>query len=120
MPLTSEVAQPIVPGAAPLTRREIMDLLPEVPGWDFKNGRLNRQFTFESVSEAIAFINEIIALGSESAEHYPDICLSNYRHVEVSWYTHASGGLTRTDLILAARLNNLIQKNGIMKASQTA
>lgn len=104
MPLSKETARPIVPGAAPLTRREILALLPQVPGWCLEGGRLKRKFVFRSVEEARTFINDIIALGSESASHYPDICLRKYREVEVSWYAYSSGGLTRTDFVLAAHL----------------
>lgn len=108
MPLSTESVQPIVPGVAPLTRREIMALLPQVPGWSFENGKLKRRFTFESVGEAAAFIGQVIALGTESADHYPDICLTRYRHVDIFWYTHASGGLTRTDFVLAAKLGEMV------------
>jgi 4a-hydroxytetrahydrobiopterin dehydratase len=104
MPLIKESARPVVPGAAPLTRREILALLPEVPGWCLEDGRLRRRFVFTSVGEACTFINEVIALGSECASHYPDICLQKYHEVEVSWYTYSSGGLTRTDFVLAAQL----------------
>jgi len=107
MPLSTEQAQPIIPGVAPLTRREIMNLLPQVPGWSLENGKLKRRFSFGSVGEAAAFITQVITLGAESADHYPDICLTRYRHVDVFWYTHASGGLTRTDFVLAAKLGEL-------------
>jgi 4a-hydroxytetrahydrobiopterin dehydratase len=107
MPLSAEQAQPIVPGVAPLTRREIMALLPQVPGWSFENGKLRRRFSFDSVGEAVAFIGQVIALGAEGADHYPDICITRYRHVDIFWYTHASGGLTRTDFVLAAKLSEM-------------
>lgn len=115
MPLSRETARPIVPGAAPLTRREVMTLLPQVPGWCLENGRLKRTFIFRSVDEARTFINDAIALGSESASHYPDICLKKYREVEVCWYTHSSGGLTWTDFVLAAQMGERTGPKGIFK-----
>ncbi|WP_298668020.1 4a-hydroxytetrahydrobiopterin dehydratase [uncultured Methanofollis sp.] len=115
MPLSRESAEPIVPGAAPLTRREILGLLPGVPGWCLEDGRLRRRFVFTSAGEACTFINEVIALGSERASHYPDICLRKYREVEVSWYTYSSGGLTRTDFVLAAQLGERVRPKGLFR-----
>lgn len=114
MPLSTESVQPIVPGSAPLTRREIMALLPQVPGWSFENGKLRRRFTFESIGEAVAFIGQVVALGAEGADHYPDtICLTRSRHVDVFWYTHVSGGLTRTDFVLAAKLGEMSGRRSV-------
>jgi len=36
--------------------------------------------------------------------HYPEMCITGQRNVTVSLYTHASGGLTRNDFILAAKI----------------
>ncbi|MDD3621635.1 MAG: 4a-hydroxytetrahydrobiopterin dehydratase [Methanofollis sp.] len=116
MPLSTEIPMPIDPGSAPLTRREMLALLPEVPGWTLENGRLWRRFTFQSVGEAAAFITTVIEIGAKTgADHYPDIVLSQYRHVDVLWYTYACGGLTRTDFVLAAKLNSLAAKKGFFK-----
>lgn len=115
MPLSRETARPLVPGAAPLTRREILTLLPEVPGGCLKDGKLKQRFVFGSVEEARTFINDVIDLGSESASHYPDICLRKYHEVEVSWYTYSSGGLTRTDFVLAAQLEEKLKTKGTSK-----
>jgi 4a-hydroxytetrahydrobiopterin dehydratase len=39
--------------------------------------------------------------------HYPDICITESRHVEVSFYTYPAGGLTLNDFIMAAKLNEM-------------
>ncbi|QSZ67606.1 4a-hydroxytetrahydrobiopterin dehydratase [Methanofollis aquaemaris] len=116
MPLSAETAMPVEPGSAPLTRREMLALLPEVPEWTLENGRLWRRFSFRTVGEATAFINRVIEIGSKSgADHYPDIVLSQYRHVDVLWYNYACGGLTRTDFVLAAKLSGMTAKKGLFR-----
>ena len=43
----------------------------------------------------------------EAADHHPDLHLTNYRDVTVELWTHAAGGLTENDFILAAKIDQL-------------
>jgi 4a-hydroxytetrahydrobiopterin dehydratase len=91
-------------GSPPLTRKEILELLSQVPGWSLKNGHISRMFTPGDASSCIAFFNEIASLSTEEG-HFPDICMKESKFVEVSLYTYPAGGLTLNDFIIAARLN---------------
>jgi 4a-hydroxytetrahydrobiopterin dehydratase len=44
---------------------------------------------------------------AEAEGHHPDLHLTNYREVRVVLSTHAVGGLTLPDLVLAAKLDAL-------------
>ena len=94
-------------GSPPLTRKEIMDLLVQVPGWSLNNGHLARTFPREDAASCIAFFNEVASLATGEG-HFPDICMKKSRQVEVSLYTYPAGGLILNDFIIAARLNGIV------------
>ncbi|NLZ30259.1 MAG: 4a-hydroxytetrahydrobiopterin dehydratase [Methanomicrobiales archaeon] len=104
MDLSSEPISPDVADTAPLTRREIVDLLPEVPGWSLEDGRLAARFVCKDFCDAVEFFQEIVRFSSREG-HLPDISISRGRVVDVAWYTYAIGGLSRNDFIMAARLS---------------
>ncbi len=91
-------------GSPPLTRKEAMELLGQVPGWSLNNGHITKTFEKGDAPACIAFFNEVAALATEEG-HIPDICMKECRLVEVSLYTYMAGGLTLNDFILAAKLN---------------
>lgn len=93
-------------GSPPLTRKETMELLGQVPGWSLSNGHITKTFEKDDASSCIAFINEIAALAAEEG-HFPDLCMKECRFVEVSLYTYPAGGLTKNDFILAAKIGLL-------------
>ena len=93
-------------GSPPLTRREIIELLGQVPGWSLADGHLIRVFERGDAPSCIAFFNDVMALASEEGQ-FPDICMRESRIVEVSFYTYPAGGLTMNDFIMAAKLNVL-------------
>ncbi|MEO2002021.1 MAG: 4a-hydroxytetrahydrobiopterin dehydratase [Pirellulales bacterium] len=42
---------------------------------------------------------------AEREQHHPDLHLESYRKVRVEIYTHAIGGLSENDFILAAKID---------------
>ena len=55
---------------------------------------------------AIKIMNNIAAL-AEREQHHPDLHLENYRHLWVELYTHAIGGLSENDFIVAAKIDQI-------------
>ncbi|MFA4877959.1 MAG: 4a-hydroxytetrahydrobiopterin dehydratase [Methanoregula sp.] len=94
------------PGSPPLTRKDTIELLGQVPGWILSNGRITRKFEFPDAPACIAFFTEVAALSAQEG-HYPDICMKESRYVEISYYTYPAGGLTLNDFIMACRLNDM-------------
>jgi 4a-hydroxytetrahydrobiopterin dehydratase len=45
---------------------------------------------------------------AEAEQHHPDVHLENYRMVRVEIWTHAIGGLSENDFILAAKLDEVV------------
>lgn len=54
----------------------------------------------------LRFFNSVGEL-AESEGHHPDLHLVGYRNVAIELWTHAIGGLSENDFILAAKINQL-------------
>lgn len=91
-------------GSPPLTRKETMELLGEVPGWSLKNGHLTRIFELDDSAGCVEFFNGVMALSTEEGQ-IPDISMKESKFIEISYYTYPAGGLTLNDFIMAAKLN---------------
>lgn len=83
-------------------------LLPAVPRWGVSSdGKLlTRNFTARNFTAAMDFFNQVAVI-AEREGHHPDLHLTNYRDVEVVVSTHAAGGLTQFDFVLAAKLDTI-------------
>jgi len=103
MDLAEEKCAPIEPGTPPLTRRELLSLSKQVADWKLEGSRLVQAFSCRNFIEAVKFLNNVSVIAAEEM-HYPEMCITGQRNVTVSLYTHASGGLTRNDFILAAKI----------------
>jgi 4a-hydroxytetrahydrobiopterin dehydratase len=67
---------------------------------------LHKRFDFADFLAAMAFVNRLAAL-AESEQHHPDFCV-HYSRVDVAVWTHAAGGLTENDFILAAKIDRIV------------
>lgn len=106
------VAKNCVPckgGVPPLPASEIANLLQQLPGWQAMAGHhLQKLYTFPDFATALSFVNEVGAI-AEAEGHHPDLLLS-WGKVEVKIWTHKINGLTESDFILAAKIEELHQK----------
>ncbi|MFA4825154.1 MAG: 4a-hydroxytetrahydrobiopterin dehydratase [Methanoregula sp.] len=91
-------------GSPPLTRKETMELLSQVPGWSLDSGHLTRTFELASAGACITFFTEVMDLAVQEG-HFPDITMKESRYFEVRFYTYPAGGLTLNDFIMAAKIN---------------
>lgn len=92
-----------------MTAEEAKPYLEEVKDWKVNDGKkLKREFKFKDFKEALSFVNKIGQIAEEEG-HHPDIEL-RWGRVEVELSTHAIGGLSVNDFILATKINRLQQK----------
>jgi 4a-hydroxytetrahydrobiopterin dehydratase len=101
------------PGTAPLSRAEVDRLLAEVPGWLVEEAdghqRLARTVKFKGFMPGVDLINRIAPI-AEAEGHHPDLLLT-YGSATIWLWTHAAGGLTENDFILASRLHEAISQS---------
>ncbi|MDE2213433.1 MAG: 4a-hydroxytetrahydrobiopterin dehydratase [Patescibacteria group bacterium] len=91
----------------PLTKEEAEKLLQELQGWNISQdgGSITKKFSFKDFSKTIQFVNDIAKV-AEKEGHHPDLSVS-YGSVVVELSTHAIGGLSENDFILAAKLDTV-------------
>lgn len=108
MNLTAKHCVPCEGGVPPLTRAEAEDLLAHVPGWTLADDgkRISRAWKRADFRDAVAFLAAVADL-AEAEGHHPDIHLTGYRRLRLDLTTHAIGGLSENDFILAAKVNTL-------------
>lgn len=71
-----------------------------LPGWTLDGNVIRKQFTFDGFASAVAFVVRI-AFDAEAADHHPDVLISNYKKVTLTFTTHSAGGLTDKDFAAA-------------------
>lgn len=105
--LTTKRCVPCEVGGPPLTRHEAEVLLQQVPDWALgEDGKkISRTFTFKDFAEALHFTDRVGAI-AETEGHHPDIHLS-WGKVTIELYTHAVGGLSENDFIVAAKIDRI-------------
>ncbi len=106
--LLSKHCVPCEGGTKPLSRSMAEAYLTATPGWDLmlgKKSKLTRKLKFKDFAGAMQFINRVADVAEEEG-HHPDFSVSwNRVHMELT--THAIGGLSENDFIMAARINDL-------------
>ncbi|MDO8615838.1 MAG: 4a-hydroxytetrahydrobiopterin dehydratase [Dehalococcoidia bacterium] len=85
-----------------LSEEEVRAGLSTLAGWELRDGRLRKQYTFRTFLRAIAFVNSVAYL-AESHGHHPDITI-NYNRVTLRLITHSAGALTDRDFALAGEI----------------
>ena len=94
-----------MPDRRKLSDSEISGRLSEIPGWDYADGSLTREFQFDSFVGAFGFMSSV-ALLAEKLDHHPN--WSNvYNTVNIALNTHDAGGVTDFDFVLAGQINDV-------------
>ena len=94
-------------GAPPLAGDELRNLAAQLPDWRVVDEHhLEKSFLFPNFKSALVFVNRIGEV-AEAEGHHPDICFG-WGSVKVTLYTHKISGLTESDFILAAKIDDLV------------
>jgi 4a-hydroxytetrahydrobiopterin dehydratase len=93
-------------GVPALQGEEITTLLDQLQGWDVVNQHhLKKSYRFKDFREAQSFVNRVGQLAEEQG-HHPDICFG-WGQAEITIWTHKIDGLTESDFILAAKIDEI-------------
>jgi len=102
----SKKCKPCEIGTPPLSKDEIVKFLNSCPGWQLADDKkITKEFKFKDFTEAKYFL-DILALIAQEQGHHPIFTLI-YNKLKVTLTTHASGGLTENDFIMAKIINDL-------------
>ena len=79
-----------------------------MPDWKLAadGKRIRREWRVKNFVEGLAFFNRVGEI-AEAEDHHPDLHLVGYRNVAIEIWTHAVGGLTENDFILAAKIDGV-------------
>jgi len=107
MELTKKKCKPCEGGVPPLKPDEINDYLNQLnTNWDVKDQKqIEKTFKFKNFKEALDFANKVGEI-AEYEQHHPDIHVF-YGKVIIDLATHAIGGLSENDFIVAAKIEEL-------------
>jgi 4a-hydroxytetrahydrobiopterin dehydratase len=105
--LAEKSCVPCKGGTPPLKAPETKTLAKQVGnGWTVINDHhLEREYKFKNFREALDFTNRVGEL-AETVGHHPDVFLG-WGVVKLTVWTHKIDGLTESDFIFAAKVNNL-------------
>lgn len=106
--MTSLAAQACAPckgESGKLSQDEIVAHMNELAEWKRDGAAITRKFTFKNFEQALAFTNKVGQL-AEAEGHHPDFTLG-WGYVGLTLTTHDCGGLSRNDVIMAAKIDAL-------------
>ena len=104
--LSAKTCVPCRGGVPPLTGEASEGLLKELSGWEVVDQHhLEKGYSFDDFRQALDFVNRVGEL-AESEGHHPDIYLA-WGKVRIQIWTHKIDGLTESDFILAAKIDEL-------------
>jgi len=105
MQLTAKHCKPCEGGVPKLTPAQVSQYLGQISGWESQGEKIRQNFKFKDFVQAMAFVNEMAKI-AEAEGHHPDFTV-HYNQVEVVIWTHAIGGLSENDFILAAKIDEI-------------
>ena len=104
--LAAKTCVPCRGGVPPLKGEQLATLAKQVPHWQVVNEHhLTRNFTFPDFRQALDFVNRVGTIAEEQG-HHPNILLT-WGRAEITIWTHKIDGLTESDFILAAKIDQL-------------
>jgi 4a-hydroxytetrahydrobiopterin dehydratase len=111
MYLQEQKCVPVSKDTPPLNEEQEESYIASVPGWEIqRNGAhsIKKTYSFDHFQEAISFVNNVAWI-AEDENHHPDLHIF-YNRVDVELSTHAIGGLSENDFIIAAKIDAYVTK----------
>lgn len=78
-----------------------------LPDWSLSQGgtAIHRRFSFKNYAQALAFVTSVSTV-AEAQDHHPDIAFG-WGYAEITFTTHAIGGLHSNDILMAHKVNTI-------------
>jgi 4a-hydroxytetrahydrobiopterin dehydratase len=103
--LAAKKCKPCEGGVDPCTVGEAKGQLQKLSGWylTHEGQRIRKDWTVKHFMAGMRFFEKV----AEDDGHHPDLHLEGYRNLSIELWTHAIGGLSENDFILAAKIDEL-------------
>lgn len=93
---------------AVLSDEQVDAALPDLNGWERKDGALRRSIKFPAFLDGIDAVRRV-AERAEQKDHHPDIDI-RWRTVTFALVTHSEGGITEKDVEMAKEIDGLVDQ----------
>ena len=104
--LATKKCKPCEGGVPALKGLELRRMYAQLDGWTMVNEHhLEKEYLFQDFRQALDFVNRLGEVAEEEG-HHPDLFLT-WGKVKVTLWTHAVGGLSENDFILASKADAL-------------
>ncbi len=106
--LAAKKCRPCEGGLPKYDSQQSQAQLAALDGWRLSHGgdRIRKDWKMQDFAAAMEFLSRVAEL-AEAEGHHPDLHLEGYRNVWIELTTHAIGGLSENDFILAAKIDRL-------------
>ena len=106
--LVGKKCKPCEGGVEPCTLPEAEEQLGELSGWylTHEGQRIRKDWTVQHFMAGMEFFHQVAEVAEDDG-HHPDLHIEGYRNVSIELWTHAIGGLSENDFILAAKIDQL-------------
>lgn len=111
MPLSNQVCTACSGDAEKMKATDALQKMDEIhDDWQLEdNHHIKRQFEFENFQEALDFVNKVGEIAEEQG-HHPVINDFTWGRATIKLYTHKIDGLHENDFIMAAKIDEIIEK----------
>ncbi len=107
IPLNQKRCIPCEGGTPKMNEKEAVVYIEKVNEWQLNGDTsLQKLFIKKDFKEALRFVNAIGDIAEKEGQH-PDICIEKWNRVRITLSTHAIGGLSENDFILASKIDTL-------------
>lgn len=106
--LVNKKCKPCEGGVDACSLPEAEQQLSHLEGWylTHEGQRIRKDWKVKHFMAGMEFFNRVAEV-AESDGHHPDLHIEGYRNVSIEIWTHAIGGLSENDFILAAKIDAL-------------
>lgn len=106
--LVKKKCLPCEGGVEPCSLDVAYQQLEQLEGWRLTHDgqRIRKDWKVKNFLAGMEFFNRCAEV-AEADGHHPDLHIEGYRNVSVELWTHAIGGLSENDFILAAKIDQL-------------
>lgn len=107
--LVQKKCVPCEGGVPKLDRQQAEQLGTAIPKWELaqNSDAISRKVVCKHFMQAVEMLNQIAEI-AEAEQHHPDLHLTGYRKLRIEITTHAIGGLSENDFILAAKIDRIL------------